>query len=143
MMSDNIDKSMTWHQRYGHYHYNSMKLLYTKNMVEGLPSISFENQVCQGCIFGKQHRVPFPLGPNWRAQAPLQLIHAYLCGPMKTPSLKGSRYFLLIVDDYTGLSWVYFLKEKSEAFQKFVEFKALFENMSRYFIKNLRIYRVG
>ena len=30
-----------------------MKLLDTKNMVEGLPSISFENQVCVGCIFGK------------------------------------------------------------------------------------------
>ena len=51
IISDEIDESIIWHQRYGHLHFNSMKLLYTKNMVEGLPSISFENQVYEGCIF--------------------------------------------------------------------------------------------
>ena len=68
------------------------------------------------------------------------MIHADLCGPMKTPSLNGSRYFFLIVDDYKRVSWVYFLKEKAKAFQKFVEFEALVKNMSRYFIKTLRTY---
>ena len=29
MMSDNTDKSMIWHQRYGHLHFNVMKLLDT------------------------------------------------------------------------------------------------------------------
>ena len=67
----------------------------------------------------------FPLGPAWRARAPLELIHAYLCGLMKTPSLNGSMYFFLIVDDYTSMSWIYFLKEKSMAFQKFIEFNGL------------------
>ena len=58
---------MIWHQKYGHLHFNTMKVLDTKNMVEGLPSISLGNQVCEGCIYGKQHRVSFPLGPDWRA----------------------------------------------------------------------------
>ena len=37
MMLDKIDKSTIWHQRYGHLYFNAMKLLYTKNMVQGLP----------------------------------------------------------------------------------------------------------
>ena len=67
MTSDTIDEYMIWHQRYGHLIFNAMKLLHTKNMFEGLLSISFENQVCEGCIFGKQYRVPFPLDLASRA----------------------------------------------------------------------------
>ena len=67
MISDKIDESMIWHQRYGHLHFNAMNLLHTKNMVDGIPFISFENQVCEGYIFGKQHRVSFLLGLAWRA----------------------------------------------------------------------------
>ena len=63
MMLDKIDESMICHQRYGHLHFNAMKLLCTKNVVQGLPSISFEDRVCEGCIFDKQYRVPFALGP--------------------------------------------------------------------------------
>ena len=66
MMLDKIDESMIWHQRYGHLNFNAMKLLYMKNMVQGLPSISFEDQVCEVYIFEKQNRVPLPLGQAWR-----------------------------------------------------------------------------
>ena len=75
MMSNRVDDSMIWYQGYGHLLFNALKLFYRKNMVEGLPSILFEDQVCEGCVFGKQHRVQFPLGPAWRARAPLELIH--------------------------------------------------------------------
>ena len=62
---------------------------------------------------------------------------------MKTPSLNGSRHFFLIVDYYKRMSWVYFLKAKLEAFQKFIEFKVLAENNSRYFIKTLDTIKRG
>ena len=41
MMSNKIDESMIWRQRNGHLHFNAMKLLCMKNMVQGLPCISF------------------------------------------------------------------------------------------------------
>ena len=41
MMSNKIDESMIWHQRNGDLHFNVMKSLCMKNMVQGLPSISF------------------------------------------------------------------------------------------------------
>ena len=35
---------------------------------------------------------------------------------------------MLIINDYSRLTWVAFLKEKSEAFEKFKVFKTLTEN---------------
>ena len=67
MMSNQIDESVIWHQRYGHFHFNAMKLLCTKNMVQRIPYISFEDRFCEGCIFRKQHRVSFQLRLVWGA----------------------------------------------------------------------------
>ncbi|PKA48313.1 Retrovirus-related Pol polyprotein from transposon TNT 1-94 [Apostasia shenzhenica] len=116
--------SWLWHKRYGHLNFHGLKLLYEKKMVDGLPSIDVMNEVCEGCIYGKHQRSSFPVGKSWRARKPLQLIHADICGPMQTPSLNNSKYFLLFVDDLSRKSWLYFIKQKSEAFSKFLIFKA-------------------
>ena len=60
---------------------------------------------------------------------------------MQTKSLGGSIYFLLFIDDYSRMSWVYFLQHKSETFQKFQIFKAMVENQSACYIKVLRTDR--
>ena len=43
------------------------------------------------------------------------------------PSLGGTRYFLTLIDDYSRKLWIYFLKNKSETFLKFKEWKILVE----------------
>jgi hypothetical protein len=45
---------------------------------------------------------------------------------------------MLIVDDYTRLTWVFFLKEKSEAFEKFKIYKAVVENETNLKFKCMR-----
>jgi transposase InsO family protein len=50
---------------------------------------------------------------------------------------------MLIIDDYSRLTWVSFLKEKSEAFQKFKVFKALTENQIGKRLKAIRSDRGG
>jgi transposase InsO family protein len=52
-------------------------------------------------------------------------------------------YFMLIIDDYSRLTWVAFLKEKSEAFEKFKVFKALTENQTGKRLKAVRSNRGG
>ena len=42
------------------------------------------------------------------------------------------------IDDYSRKTWIYFLKAKNEIFNKFKEFKALVENLSKKKIKILR-----
>ena len=131
-----------WHLRYGHLNVKGLQLLGNKNMVVGMPKINSLN-FCEGCVYGKQCRPPFPVGKAWRAVTCLELVHADLCGPMSVESLGGSRYFLLFTDDYSRMSWVYFLKYKSETFENFKKFKSFVEKQSGCQIKTLRTDRGG
>jgi len=81
-------------------------------MVIGLPTIDAHKSIREGFIMGKMHRLPFTK-TAWRAKTPLQLVHTDIWGPAHNPSLGGKRYFLLFVDDYTRMMWVYFLEQKS------------------------------
>lgn len=136
------DGTNLWHLRYGHLNVNGLRLLKKKEMVLGLPEIN-ELEFCEGCVYGKQCRGSFPVGKSWRASDCLELVHADLCGPMKTESLGGSRYFLLFTDDFSRMSWVYFLKMKSEAFENFRKFKVMVEKQSGKILKCLRTDRGG
>ena len=50
-----------------------------------------------------------------------------LCGPLPSASFYGFKYFLTFIDDYSRRTWVYFLKLKSEVFDKFLAYKSLVE----------------
>ena len=50
---------------------------------------------------------------------PLELIHMDLFGPTIVASLGGTHYVLVLVDDYSRFTWVYFLAHKNDAFKAF------------------------
>lgn len=52
--------------------------------------------------------------------------------------MSGGRYFISIIDDYSRKVWVYILKEKSQAFAKFKEWHARYENEKGHVLKCLR-----
>ena len=58
----------------------------------------------------------------------LEIVHIDLSGPTKTKGFYGERYFKIIFDDFSKMTWVAFLKEKSKAFDKFKIFKNRVEN---------------
>jgi Reverse transcriptase (RNA-dependent DNA polymerase)/Integrase core domain len=97
----------------------------------------------EGCVYGKHSRASFPKGQSKRASQVLELIHADLCGPMQTVSIGGSKYFLLFTDDFSRMSWIFFLHNKSETFQNFKKFKAAVEKQTGKSIKVLRTDRGG
>ena len=72
-------------------------------------------------------------------KAPLELVRADIFSPTRSPSLGNKRYFLLFIDDYTRMIWLYFIHAKLDAFSVFLEFKTLVERQSGYKIKTLRI----
>jgi hypothetical protein len=45
---------------------------------------------------------------------PLELLHMDLFGPVAYLSIRGSKYGLVIVDDFSRITWVFFLQDKSE-----------------------------
>ena len=89
-----------------------------------------KNESCEGCLLGKQHQLPFSTDKAWRAKDLLELIHTDVCRPMRTHSHHNNRYFILFIDDFSRMTWVYFLKAKSEVFEIFKKFKVLVEKQS-------------
>ncbi|KAE8674175.1 hypothetical protein F3Y22_tig00111769pilonHSYRG00531 [Hibiscus syriacus] len=71
-------------------------------------------------------------------QGILDYVHSDLWGPSTTSSLGGSRYYVTFIDDFSRKVWVYFLKQKSEVFEKFKLWKREVENQIGRKIKCLR-----
>ncbi|GKU96119.1 hypothetical protein SLEP1_g9388 [Rubroshorea leprosula] len=133
------DNASIWHARLGHLNMNKLRVMVQKELVKGLPNLtSFgDGGSCEGCQYGKAYRLPFEKSFS-RCKAPLDCIHSDLFGPTPTPSYSGFRYMLIFVDDFTRFTWVYFVKEKSEVFLKFQEFKETIERALGRKIKRLR-----
>ncbi|KAM1111108.1 hypothetical protein ACFX13_010490 [Malus domestica] len=138
-----IEDSWTWHRRFGHLNFASMKKMQQKEMVLGLPALTEMEDVCEGCVSGKHHRESFDKGKVWRASYPLELVHTDLCGPMQNESIGGNRYFITFIDDFSRMCWVYFLRNKSDTFNVFKKFKAFVELQSGFSLKKLRSDRGG
>ncbi|KAJ4717099.1 Retrovirus-related Pol polyprotein from transposon TNT 1-94 [Melia azedarach] len=69
------DASWLWHLRFGQLNFGGLELLAKKEMVRGFPYINHPNQLCEGCLHGKQFRKSFPKESTFRAKKPLELIH--------------------------------------------------------------------
>ena len=132
--------SKLWHERFGHMNYIYLQTLHKEGMVEGLPQIQPSTGACIGCVIGKHLEQSYKKGKERRETQQLGLVHSDLIVPLPTPSYDGSRYVLTFIDDYSRFCWVYFLKLKSEVFEKLKVWKALVENQSGKKIKVLRNY---
>ena len=106
-------------------------------MVEGMSNCSLDFDFCEHCVYGKKNWVSFPSGAK-RANKILELVHSDVFGPVSVPSLGKSVYYVSFIDKFSRNTWIYFLRKKSEVFDKFKEFKALVENQTEKKIKALR-----
>ena len=92
---------------------------------------------CKYCVMGKQCRMRFKTAMH-KTEGILDYIHSDILGPMQVVFKGGARYFMSFIYDYSRKVWVYFLKNKSEAFAKFKKWKIEVENQTRRKIKCLR-----
>ena len=93
-----------------------------KDYVSGLLVINIPNGVCDTCQLGKKHRDSFPTGKSWRARKQLEIVHSDLC-TVEVPSHGDCRYFITFIDDSTKYYYLYLLKSKDEAIEKFTLYK--------------------
>ena len=66
-----------------------------------------------------------------------------MCGLFSVHARRGYEYFITFIDDYSRYGYVYLMKKKYEAFDKFKEFKAVSEKQLGRHIKSLRFDRDG
>jgi hypothetical protein len=68
---------------------------------------------------------------------PLELLHMDLFGPIAYLSIGGNKYGLVIVDDFSRFTWVFFLHDKSETQAIFKKFARRAQNEFDLKIKNI------
>ncbi|KAH9705095.1 hypothetical protein KPL70_011743 [Citrus sinensis] len=105
------DITKLWHMRLAHMSEKGLKELSKQGLLgnDQITSLQF----CEKCVFD-------------------------LWGPSQVPSHGGARYFITFIDDYSRRVWVYVLKHKNEAFERFKEWTALMENQTEKRLKRLR-----
>ncbi|KAK1618350.1 hypothetical protein QYE76_023867 [Lolium multiflorum] len=118
------DVGWLWHRRLAHVNMRTLQSLHKGNHIVGLmENVSFaKDRVCRACVEGKMHDSPHPSKTIISSKRILELLHVDLFGPVTHASLGAKKHCLVIVDDYSRYTWVYFLKTKDETQQIFIDF---------------------
>ena len=69
---------------------------------------------------------------------PFSLVHSDIWGPSRVKTASGSRWFITFIDDHTRITWIYLLKEKSEAANVLKKFHSLINTQ---FHTNIQVLR--
>ncbi|GJU57067.1 putative ribonuclease H-like domain-containing protein [Tanacetum coccineum] len=133
------DESKLWHRRLGHINFITMNKLVKGNLVRGLPSKLIENdQTCVACQKGKQHRASCKSKTVSSISQPLHMLHMDLFGLTFVKSLMKKIYCLVVTDDYSRFSWVFFLATKDETSSILKSFIIRVENLIDQKVKVIR-----
>ena len=109
-----------WHHKFRHANFKQVAKVSKLEVVEGLPKFgNVKKTICGACQMGKQTKASHHKVNVIATSRCLKLLHVDLMGPTRTESLGGKRYIMVIVDDFSRYTWVEFLREKSEACEKF------------------------
>ncbi|GJS55905.1 putative ribonuclease H-like domain-containing protein [Tanacetum coccineum] len=134
-----IDESNLWHRRLGHINFKTMNKLVRGNLVRGLPSKLFENDhTCVACQKGKQHKASCKTKLVSSISQPLQMLHMDLFGPTSVRSINHKTYCLVVTDDFSRFSWVFFLATKDETSGILKTFITGIENQINHKVKIIR-----
>nr|GEV35421.1 putative ribonuclease H-like domain-containing protein [Tanacetum cinerariifolium] len=134
-----IDESNLWHRRLGHIIFKTMNKLVKGNLVRGLPIKVFENDnTCVACKKEKQHRASCKTKPVSSVDQPLCKLHIDLFGPTFVKSLNKKSYCLVVIDDYSRFTWVFFLTTKDETSPILKSFITGLENQLSLKVKVIR-----
>nr|GEV21000.1 hypothetical protein [Tanacetum cinerariifolium] len=126
-------------KRLGYINYKTMNKLVRGNLVRGLPLNIFKNNHgCVDCQKGKQHKASYKAKLVNSISKPLHMLHTDLFGPTNVKSLMKKIYFLVINDDFSRFSWVFFLATKDETSEILKTFITVIENQLDCKVKVIR-----
>jgi histone deacetylase 1/2 len=115
-----------WHSRLGHPAFPIVERVLKSHE---LPFLSESNKlsVCGACQQAKSHQLPYPISTSVSTK-PLELVFSDVWGPA-IDSVGKYKYYVNFIDDFSKHTWIYFMKYKSEVFQKFRDFQNQVERL--------------
>ena len=109
------DESWKWHKKPSHLNLNNLNELVKRDLVRGLPKALYTpDGLCDSCQKAKQRRSSFKSKTESSVDKMFYMLHLDLFGPVNIMSIGKKRYTLVIVDEFTRFTWVYFLHRKDE-----------------------------
>jgi hypothetical protein len=109
-----------WHRRLGHLSFDLLCRLSGLGLLRGLSLLKFESDlVCAPYRHGKMIAASHSPVNTVMTEHPEQLLHIDTIGPSRIRSMGEKWYVLVIVDDYSRYSWVFFLESKDQVFEHF------------------------
>ena len=111
--------------------------------VRGIPNLKKPDVgLCKNYQIGKMGKTSFK-SKYYQCEDILEIMHIDLCGPIGVESYNGEFFLILFVDDYSKMMTIMYLREKSEAFEKFKWYLARVEKEIGKILKYLRLDRGG
>jgi transposase InsO family protein len=104
-----------YHRRLAHVGMKNLHKLLKGEHILGLTNVHFEkDMICSACQAGKQVGAHHSHKNIMTTDKPLELLHMDLFSLIANINICQSKYCLVIVDDYSCFTWVFFLQEKSQ-----------------------------
>jgi hypothetical protein len=120
LISQSSSKLWKWHRRLGHLSFNLLCRLSGLGVLRGLPLLKFESDsVCAPCHHSKMIAASHSLVNTVMTEHPEQLLHMDIVGPSRVHSMGGKWCVLVIVDDYSRYSLIFFLESKDQVVEHF------------------------
>ncbi|PKU87110.1 Retrovirus-related Pol polyprotein from transposon TNT 1-94 [Dendrobium catenatum] len=123
-----------WHRRLGHPSPQTLLNIAKNHKEICIPKTA---TICNTCQMAKSHRLHSNNSQSV-TKFPFSLVHSDVWGPAPTVSLRGYKFYVSFVDDFTKFTWVYPLIHKSDVFSTFIEFQNMVE---RQFNRKIMILR--
>jgi hypothetical protein len=139
LLSQSSSELWKWHRRLGHLSFDLLCRLSGLHLLRGLSLLKFESDlVCAPCRHGKMIAAFHSPFNTVMAERPGHLLNMDTVGPSRVRSMGGKWYLLVIVDDYSRYSTVFFLESKDEVFEHFRSLALRLNNEHPNYLKAIR-----
>lgn len=107
--SSKLEDAKLLHLRMGHVPFQQLNFI-----EDGMPGQELSDQfLCTVCPQARQQHLPFP-NSEIRSAKCFELLHVDTWGPFQTATHDGCKLFLTIVDDFSRLTWIHMMHNKSD-----------------------------